>query len=104
MRTIRLLGDRVLVRVQQNLPTQGGLFLPEHRHPSGSGWIVAVGPDAAKLGLAVGQRIAFKPLHGTDFPWNGETLKLLQIGLGKIYVGDDVLGILWDDSKVDVSA
>jgi len=104
MKLPRLLGDRVLIRVQQNLKTAGGLLLPEHRHPPGSGFVVAVGPDAAKLGLKVGQRIAFKPWHGTDLRWNGETLKLLQLGLDKMALGDDVLGIIWDDAKVDISA
>lgn len=94
MRTLRLLGNRVLVAVEARKWPVGQIYLVEKRRPSANARVVFVG-EKVTLPLRVGQRVAFKPLAGMDYEWEGQRLRLLT--------PEDLLGILESDQHANVA-
>ena len=78
---LKLLGDRVLIREEQEPPmTNGGLYKIQKWHPPSAGIVVAIGTDVERRGLSlkVGQRVMIKPHGGNEFVWRDEKFRLLE--------------------------
>lgn len=95
---LKLTKDKVLVAPEPVGKTVGGLFLSERHNPPCTGRVVAAGPKAVELGVEVGQRVAIRPTHGSDFEYEGKKYLLLFANQSDM----DILGIL--DSPTSVVA
>ena len=94
---IRLLGKRVLVEPDRRAGhvSAAGLLLVEKFHPPATGTVITVGErlKTEHSPLEAGQRVAFKPYGGTELPWRGKNLRVLEPG--------DVLGVITANGKLE---
>lgn len=74
---LRLLGNRVLLRVLPRGRQAGSIELVERLHPSSNATVVAVGSQV-KEPLAPGQRVGFRPMQGSDLDWEGVRYRLVE--------------------------
>jgi chaperonin GroES len=83
---IRVLGDRVLVRVDEAEATQGGIFLPESaQEKPKTGIVVSVGEGRrledgsfAPVDVEEGDRVLFTKYGGTEIKVDGEELMVMS--------------------------
>lgn len=91
---MRLLGDRVLVRVpRRRAVSSGGIHIPEvARDRPAAGIVVAVGPAA--VDVAPGDAVLFGKFAGLEFELGDEPHLVLRL--------DEVLGIVsFDEFPLD---
>ena len=96
MKTIKPLGNRLLVRRAQMKTTKGGIILPDTaKEKPKEGEVIAVGPgkrndegNIEPLTVKVGDRILFSSYSGTEVKDTSHDEELL------IMSEDEVLGIL----------
>lgn len=94
MKTIRPLGNRVLIKRSKAPTTKGGILLPDSaQEKPKEGIVVAVGPGKIDengtkeaMQLKVGDRILFSSYAGTEVKNDDEEMLILS--------EDDVLGVL----------
>lgn len=69
--------DRLLVlRDDHEKETASGIILPKEEMPTGTGIIMAIGPEVKTL--EVGQKVLFKKLDGHDFKLDGKEHVILK--------------------------
>ena len=92
---IRPLNDRVLIkRLEEELKTKGGLFIPDSaKEKPAEGKVVAVGKgrlnekgDRVAMDLKAGDRVLFSKYGGNEIKIDGEDYLIMR--------EDDVLGVL----------
>ncbi len=95
MTMIRPLGDRVLVRRQEEeATTAGGIVIPDNaKEKPGRGEVIAVGRgksldngELRALDVTVGDAVLFGKYAGTDVKLNGEELIMMR--------EEDLLGVI----------
>ncbi len=94
MKTIKPLGNRVLIQRSKAQTTKGGILLPDSaQEKPKEGVVVAVGPgkidehgNKETMNLKVGDRVLFSSYAGTEVKGDNEEMLILA--------EDDVLGIL----------
>lgn len=94
MKTIKPLGNRVLIQRSKAQTTKGGILLPDSaQEKPKEGVVVAVGPgkideqgNKEPMQLKVGDRVLFSSYAGTEVKNDNEEMLILS--------EDDILGIL----------
>ena len=94
MKTIKPLGNRVLVQRSKAQTTKGGILLPDSaQEKPKEGVVLAVGPGKTDengtketMQLKVGDRVLFSSYAGTEIKNNDEEMLILS--------EDDILGVL----------
>jgi chaperonin GroES len=92
---IRPLNDRILIkRLEEELKTKGGLFIPDSaKEKPAEGKVIAVGKgrhnekgERVAVDLKVGDRVLFSKYGGNEIKIDGEDYLIMR--------EDDVLGVL----------
>lgn len=94
MKTIKPLGNRVLIKRSKAPTTKGGILLPDSaQEKPKEGEVIAVGPGKIDengvkeaMQLKVGDRVLFSAYAGTEVKNNDEEMLILS--------EDDILGVL----------
>lgn len=94
MKTIKPLGNRVLIKRSKAATTKGGILLPDSaQEKPKEGEVIAVGPGKIDengvketMQLKVGDRVLFSAYAGTEVKNDDEELLILS--------EDDILGVL----------
>lgn len=94
MKTIKPLGNRVLIKRSKAQTTKGGILLPDSaQEKPKEGEVIAVGPGKIDehgvkeaMQLKVGDRVLFSSYAGTEVKNNDEEMLILS--------EDDILGVL----------
>lgn len=94
MKTIKPLGNRVLIKRSKAQTTKGGILLPDSaQEKPKEGVVIAVGPgkfdeqgNKEQMQLKIGDRVLFSSYSGTEVKGEDEEMLILS--------EDDVLGIL----------
>lgn len=94
MKTIKPLGNRVLIKRSKAQTTKGGILLPDSaQEKPKEGVVVAIGPgkiddngSKEAMQLKIGDRVLFSSYAGTEIKSDDEEMLILS--------EDDVLGVL----------
>jgi len=94
MKSIKPLGNRVLIKRSKPQTTKGGILLPDSaQEKPKEGEVIAVGPGKIDengvketMQLKVGDRVLFSSYAGTEVKNNDEEMLILS--------EDDILGVL----------
>jgi chaperonin GroES len=94
MKTIKPLGNRVLIKRSKAQTTKGGILLPDSaQEKPKEGEVIAVGPGKIdehgtkeNMQLKVGDRVLFSSYAGTEVKSDNEEMLILS--------EDDILGVI----------
>ncbi len=88
--TVKPLGDRVLVKMEQEEEkTKGGLFIPETaQEKTQIASVIAVGDDEEEIKVKPGDRVMFDKYAGTTVKIDGDDHLILSMG--------DILAVISD--------
>lgn len=94
MKTIKPLGNRVLIKRSKAETSKGGILLPDSaQEKPKEGIVMAIGPgkvdehgNKEQMPLKVGDRVLFSSYAGTEVKTNEEEMLILSI--------EDILGVL----------
>ncbi|MFP3959181.1 MAG: co-chaperone GroES [Spirochaetaceae bacterium] len=85
---IKPLGDRVLLKIQQEEEkTKGGLYIPETaQEKTQQGLVVAVGDDKDAIKVKEGQQVMYDKYAGTNVKIDGDDHLILKM--------DDIIAVV----------
>ena len=77
---VRPLADRVLVKLEKNEKTSGGIIIPDTaQEKTQEGLVVEVGDDSEAIKVKAGQRVMYDKYAGTQIKIKGEEHLILKM-------------------------